>query len=105
MDEILAIASKSAESAEVFRVTSSRTPVQFEANRLKQILTKETTATALRIVKNGRMGFAQASGRINAADLVNMALETSRACQNRRHDSPGRNHHRSCLQKYARHIM
>ena len=77
MDEILAIARKSAESAEVFRVTSSRTPVHFEANRLKQILTKESTATALRIVKNGRMGFAQASGRINAADLVNMALETS----------------------------
>jgi hypothetical protein len=47
LDEILAIACKSAESAEVFRVNSSRTPVQFEANRLKQIQTKDATTTAL----------------------------------------------------------
>lgn len=77
MDEILAIARKSAQSAEVFRVTSSRTPVQFEANRLKQIQTKDATATALRLIKDGRVGFAQASGRIGAAELVNMALDTS----------------------------
>lgn len=77
MDEILSTACKSAQSAEVFRVTSSRTPVQFESNRLKQIQTKDSTATALRLVKDGRMGFAQASGRISAAELVNMALETS----------------------------
>jgi len=77
LDDILAVACKSAQSAEVFRVTSSRTPVQFEANRLKQIQTKDSTATALRLVKDGRVGFAQASGRINAAELVNMALDTS----------------------------
>ncbi|MCX5996047.1 MAG: TldD/PmbA family protein, partial [Chloroflexi bacterium] len=77
MDDILAVACKSAQTAEVFRVTSSRTPVQFEANRLKQIQTKDSTVTALRLVKDGRVGFAQASGRINAAELVNMALDTS----------------------------
>lgn len=77
MEEILSIARKSAESAEVFQLTSTRTPVQFEANRLKQIQTKESISTALRIVKNGRVGFAQASGNIKAVDLVGMALETS----------------------------
>lgn len=76
MEEILSIARKSAESAEVFQVTSIRTPVQFEANRLKQIQTKESISTALRIVKNGRVGFAQANGNIKAGDLVDMALET-----------------------------
>ena len=76
MEEILSIARKSAESAEVFQLTSIRTPVQFEANRLKQIQTKESVSTALRIVKNGRVGFAQASGNISAKDLVDMALET-----------------------------
>ena len=77
MDEILTLAGKSAQSAEVFRVTSSRTPVQFEANRLKQVQTKDATATSLRLIKDGRVGFAQASGRISATELVNMALETS----------------------------
>jgi PmbA protein len=77
MEKILDIARRQAESAEVCRVTSVRTPVQFEANRLKQIQTKESVSIALRLVKNGKMGFAQASGHIPAADLVNMALETS----------------------------
>jgi PmbA protein len=77
MQEILEIAARSAESAEVFRVTSVRTPIQFEANRLKQIQTKESVSVALRLVKDGKMGFAQASGNIRPADLVDMALETS----------------------------
>jgi len=77
VEEILEIARRCAESAEVFRVTSIRTPVHFEANRLKQIQTKESVATALRLVKNGKIGFAQSSGNIPPADLVNMALETS----------------------------
>jgi len=77
MQEILDIAGRSAERAEVFRVTSVRTPVQFEANRLKQIQTKESVSVALRLVKDGKMGFAQASGNIRPADLVSMALETS----------------------------
>ena len=66
-----------ADKAEVFQVTSQRTPVHFEANRLKQIQFKETTSTALRIVKNGRIGFAQVSGHIKPDELVAMALETS----------------------------
>jgi len=77
MEKILEIARRSADSAEVFRVTSVRMPAQFEANRLKQIQSKESVSVALRLVKNGRMGFAQASGNIPPADLVGMALETS----------------------------
>ncbi len=77
MERILSIARKHADAAEVFQVNSRRTPVQFEANRLKQIQTKESTATAIRIVKNGRIGFAQASGNIDPDELVKMALDTS----------------------------
>ncbi|MGA2368748.1 MAG: metallopeptidase TldD-related protein [Dehalococcoidia bacterium] len=77
MEELLKIARKSAESAEVFHMVSRRTTAQFEANRLKQIQTRESTATALRIVKKGRVGFAQASGNIKGKDLLKMALETS----------------------------
>lgn len=77
MERILSIARKLAEAAEVFQVSSRRTPVQFEANRLKQIQTKESTSTALRLVKNGKVGFAQASGVIEPEELVKMALDTS----------------------------
>lgn len=76
MEKILSIARKSADSAEVFQLTSIRTPVQFEANRLKQIQTKQSVSTALRIVKNGRVGFAQVNGYIEAEEIVAMALET-----------------------------
>jgi PmbA protein len=77
LEEILSIARKMADKAEVFQVTARRTPVHFESNRLKQIQSKETIGTALRLVKNGRIGFAQASGYIEPDELVAMALETS----------------------------
>ncbi|MCX6005617.1 MAG: metallopeptidase TldD-related protein, partial [Chloroflexi bacterium] len=70
-------AKKIAEKAEGFQVVSNRTPVHFEANRLKQIQTKETVGTALRLVKNGKIGFAQAGGLIDPDELIAMALETS----------------------------
>ena len=78
MEQILAKAQKVAEQAEVFQVTSRRTPVKFEANQLKQILTKESTTTALRLIKDGRIGFAQVAGPVDPEALVNMALETCR---------------------------
>ena len=76
MEEILAQASKVAEQAEVFRVSSESTPIHFEANRLKQVQTKESTSTSLRLIKGGKIGYAQANGFIEPETLVNMALET-----------------------------
>ncbi len=77
MEEILSKAKKIAQQAEVYRIVSQRTPVQFEANKLKQIQTKESTGTALRIIKDGRIGFAFVSGPVDADMLVAMAEETS----------------------------
>lgn len=76
MEEILAKAKKVAEQAEIFQVASRRTPVKFEANQLKQILTKESATTALRLIKDGRIGFAQVAGPVDPEMLVTMALET-----------------------------
>jgi PmbA protein len=76
MEEILSRATKVAEQAEVFRVTSRRTPLKFEANELKQIQTKESNSTALRLIKDGRIGFAQVAGEVDPETLVQMALET-----------------------------
>ena len=74
---VLRSAQKVAEQAEVFLVSSRATPIQFEANELKQVQTKESSSIALRIFREGRIGFATASGGGGWDDLVDMAVETS----------------------------
>ena len=84
--EILRSAQKVAEQAEVFWVCTQETPVHFEANKLKQVQTRESASIALRIFKEGKIGFSAANGPLpslhlegadNAATLLDMALETS----------------------------
>ena len=75
--EVLRSARREAEQAEVFLVSSRAMPIQFEANELKQVQTKESSSTALRIFREGRIGFATASGGGGLEALVEMAVETS----------------------------
>jgi len=75
--EVLRSARREAEQAEVFSVSSRAMPIQFEANELKQVQTKESSSTALRIFREGRIGFAIASGGGGWEALVDMAVETS----------------------------
>jgi PmbA protein len=75
--EVLRSAQKVAEEAEVFSVSYRAMPIQFEANELKQVQTKESSSTALRIFREGRIGFATASGGGDVEALVDMAVETS----------------------------
>jgi len=75
--EVLRSAQKVAKQAEVFSVSSRAMPIQFEANELKQVQTKESSSTALRIFKEGRIGFAIASGGGGWEALIDMAVETS----------------------------
>jgi len=78
LTEVLRSARKVAEQAEVFSVSSPDSiGIQFEANELKQVQTKESSSTALRIFKEGRIGFATASGGGGWEALVDMAVETS----------------------------
>jgi len=77
MEDILAQAKKVAEEAEVFMVSSEETPVQFEANRLKQLQTKQSTSVALRIIRQGKIGYAATTELGNSQSLVNNAVETA----------------------------
>ncbi len=77
MEEILNLARKVSDSAEVFEITSEETPVNFEANRLKAIQSKQSSSVSLRIIKNGRLGYAAASGQIDPQKLVDIAVETA----------------------------
>jgi len=77
MEDILAQAKKVAEEAEVFMLSSEEAPVQFEANRLKHIQSKQSCSVALRIIKGGKVGYASATGLDDSQDLVSMAVETA----------------------------
>jgi PmbA protein len=74
--EVLRSAQKVAEQAEVFSGSARATTIQFEANELKQVQTKESSSIALRIFREGKVGFAVATGGGWEA-LVDMAVETS----------------------------
>lgn len=77
MEEILNRASKVAEEAEVFMVSSEETPVEFETNRLKHIQSKQSTNVALRIVKNGRIGYATTTRVDDIENLIANAVATA----------------------------
>jgi PmbA protein len=71
------LASRVAEEAEVFMAFMKQTPIGFEANRLKRLETKESTSLSLRIVKNGKIGFANTTKLSDPEALVDMAVETA----------------------------
>ena len=57
-----------AQQAEVFHVANEETPVRFEANRLKELNARHTSGVALRVIVNGRIGFASSSRPGDVAD-------------------------------------
>ncbi len=77
MERILGLAQKAAGAAEVYQVKSEETQVRFEANRLKQLQTNQSTSVALRLIKDGRIGYATTSGAVDGQELVNNVLETA----------------------------
>lgn len=77
LERILDLAKRSAEQAEVFAVSSEETPVRFEANHLKQLSTRQTQGVALRLIKNGRIGFAASTAPDDVEGLVGMALDVA----------------------------
>ena len=77
MENILAQAKKAAEAADVFTISSEETQVQFESNRLKHIQSKQSNTVALRIIKQGRIGFALTTELRDGQCLVDNAVETA----------------------------
>ena len=76
-NELLDLARRNADEAEVYSLTYEETPVSFEANRLKSILSRQSHGVALRIIRNGHIGFAAGTGVENPRDLLEIALESA----------------------------
>jgi len=77
VENILAQARKAAKAAEVFQVAAEETSAQFETNRLKHIQSKQSTHLALRIIKNGRLGYATTTKLDDVKNLIDNAVETA----------------------------
>ena len=75
LEALLDRASRLAQEAEVFSVQHRDEPVLFEANRLKLVETRESSGVALRIIKDGRIGFSSTSDLRDMDGLLNNALE------------------------------
>jgi len=75
--DILKQLSTEAEQVEVVNVRSESTTVGFESNRLKSSQVEETRGVAVRVVKNGRLGFAASSDEAAAEKLMSNALESA----------------------------
>ena len=76
-ERILERALRSADDAEVFYAASSSTPVRFEANVIKGVDANDATGAALRIIKDGRIGFSSTSNLDDTDALVEAAVETA----------------------------
>lgn len=66
-----------AQEAEVFHVVNRETPAIFEANRLKLLETRETSSFSLRIIKDGRLGFASTTNLEDIQGVVDSAAEVA----------------------------
>jgi PmbA protein len=78
LEEVLARATKVAEEAEVFSVSAEETQVHFEANRLKHLQSTQQTSLALRLIRDGKIGYAITTAVQDIQNLVDSALETAR---------------------------
>ncbi len=75
MEAILDKALREAGECEVFGVSQTDTSMSFEANRLKMVDTREASGLALRLVKDGRIGFSSTTNLAEEDALVDRALE------------------------------
>lgn len=74
MERLLEMAAKAADQAEVFALDQATDSVTFQDNKLHDIETNFLSGVSLRIVKDGRLGFAYTRNLIDRQGLLNNAL-------------------------------
>lgn len=77
-ESLLNAATAKFDQAEVYRVESESHPVSFEANRLKEIMRRDTSGVALRVIDAGRIGFSSTTDAARESELVDRAGSLAR---------------------------
>lgn len=90
MERILELAKKKGcQEAEVFYRSETASPVEFENNKLKQVQTTADSGFALRVLKDGRIGFATSTKEGDYDLLVDNAIAISLFGNELKHEFPG----------------
>ena len=77
VEKVIDLANKKGIEAEVYHVASQDTPIEFGNNRLKSLETKASEGIALRIIADGKLGFASSTDLTRLEDLVDAAVATA----------------------------
>jgi PmbA protein len=77
IEQVIDLAKQKGVEAEAYYLSSQDTPIEFANNRLKSLQTKAVEGIALRVIKDGRLGFASASDLSRLDELVDAAIATS----------------------------
>jgi PmbA protein len=72
-ESLLNAAAAKFDEAEVYRIEMESHPVSFEANRLKEIMRRDTSGVALRVIDDGRIGFTSTTDASRESELVDRA--------------------------------
>jgi len=75
--DILKQLQQQAEQVEIFGLQNEKTTVEYEANQLKTCTIAETKGTAVRVIRNGRLGFSASSDNQAMEKLAANALESA----------------------------
>jgi PmbA protein len=89
-EQVLKKAMAAGDQAEVFHVVSTSTPVHFEANQIKAVDVNDASGAALRLIKDGRVGFSSTSNLGDLDSLVDAAVETSPFGAEAKFEFPGK---------------
>jgi len=76
MEALLEIARKISDQAEIYSLEQTIDSVSFEDSKLKDIDSKLQSGTSLRMIKDGKLGFAFTRNLINGEELVQNALDS-----------------------------
>ena len=77
LETLIDLAKQRTEAVEAYYLSSQSTPIEFENNRLKSLQTKAVQGIALRVIRNGRLGFASSTDLTRLEDLVDAAVQTA----------------------------
>ena len=77
VEQVIDLAIKKGIEAEVYYAASQDTPIEFGNNRLKSLETKASEGIALRVIADGKLGFASSSDLTRLSDLVDAAVATA----------------------------
>lgn len=77
IEQLIDLAHSRGVEAEVYYQASQDTPIEFANNRLKSLQTKATSGVALRVIADGKLGFASSTDLTRLEELMDAALATA----------------------------